>query len=70
MTVKTLQAPPPKTFCRMPASGEPVFKSQGNAVAAGDIVRLIEVTRSFTLVASMSNEDTVMAGQPLRDLDI
>ena len=79
MTVVTIMAPLPGTFYRSPSPGEPVFKSEGDAVAIGDTVGLIEVMKSFTPVVAeeagtlkafhVENEDAVMAGQPLLDLD-
>ncbi len=80
MSAKTFQAPLPGTFYRSPAPGEPVFKSEGDVVAAGDAIGLIEVMKSFTPVTAeeagtllafhVGNEDAVMAGQPLYDLDV
>ncbi|WP_062211613.1 acetyl-CoA carboxylase [Aureimonas sp. AU12] len=79
MPVVTIMAPLPGTFYRSPSPGEPVFKSEGDAVAVGDMVGLIEVMKSFTPVVAeeagtlkafhVENEDAVMAGQPLLDLD-
>ncbi|WP_181704841.1 acetyl-CoA carboxylase [Chthonobacter rhizosphaerae] len=79
MPTKTVQAPIPGTFYRKPAPDQPVFKSEGDAVAAGDTVGLIEVMKSFTPVVAeeagrivafhVENEDAVMAGQPLYDLE-
>lgn len=79
MTVKTIQAPLPGTFYRTPAPGEPVFKSEGDTVVIGDTIGLIEVMKSFTPIVAeeagilvafhIENEDAVMAGQPLYDLD-
>lgn len=79
MTVKTIQAPLPGTFYRAPAPGEPFFKADGDAVAVGDTIGLIEVMKSFTPIVAeepgtlvafhVENEDAVMAGQPLYDLD-
>lgn len=79
MTVKTIQAPLPGTFYRSSAPGEPVLKAEGDAVAVGDTLGLIEVMKSFTPVIAeeagtlvafhVENEDAVMAGQPLYDLD-
>jgi biotin carboxyl carrier protein len=79
MSVVTIMAPLPGTFYRSPSPGEPVFKSEGDAVAVGDTVGLIEVMKSFTPVVAeeagtlkafhVENEDAVMAGQPLLDLD-
>ncbi|MCK0198171.1 acetyl-CoA carboxylase [Ancylobacter sp. 6x-1] len=79
MTVKTIQAPLPGTFYRASGPDEPVFKSEGDAVAIGDTIGLIEVMKSFTPVIAeeagtlvafhVENEDAVMAGQALYDLD-
>ena len=79
MAVKTIQAPIPGTFYRKPAPDQPVFKSEGDAVATGDTVGLIEVMKSFTPVAAeeagtivkfhVENEDPVMAGEPLYDIE-
>ena len=80
MPVVTIMAPLPGTFYRSPSPGEPVFKSEGDTVAVGDTVGLIEVMKSFTPVVAeeagtlkvfhVENEDAVMAGQPLLDLDV
>ncbi len=79
MAVKTIQAPLPGTFYRKPSPDQPAFKSEGDTVAAGDTVGLIEVMKSFTPVTAeeagtivafhVDNEDAVMAGQPLYDID-
>ena len=79
MSIKTIQAPLPGTFYRCPAPGEPMFKNEGDTVAVGDTLGLIEVMNSFTPVVAeeagtvtafhVDNEDAVMAGQPLYDLD-
>ena len=80
MPVKTIQAPIPGTFYRSPSPGEPPFKREGDSVAAGDPVGLIEVMKTFvqvtaeeagTLVAfHVENEDAVMAAQPLYDIEV
>jgi biotin carboxyl carrier protein len=79
MAVRTIQSPLPGTFYRSPAPGEPVFKSKGDAVAIGDAIGLIEVMKTFTPVVAeeagtllafhIENEDAVMAGQPLYDIE-
>jgi acetyl-CoA carboxylase biotin carboxyl carrier protein len=79
MAVKTIQAPIPGTFYRSSAPGQPPFKSDGDAVAIGDTVGLIEVMKTFTPVVAeeagklvafhVENEDPVMAGQPLYDIE-
>jgi acetyl-CoA carboxylase biotin carboxyl carrier protein len=79
MAMKAFASPLPGVFYRAPASDKPPFKSEGDAVAAGDIVGLIEVMKTFTPVLAeeggrlvkflVENEDAVMAGQPLYELD-
>ena len=79
MAVRTIQSPLPGTFYRSPAPGEPVFKSKGDAVAIGDAIGLIEVMKTFTPVVAeeagtlrafhVENEDAIMAGQPLYDIE-
>ncbi len=79
MAVKTILAPIPGTFYRKPSPDQPPFKAEGDAVAPGDTVGLIEVMKSFTPVTAeeagrivafhVDNEDAVMAGQPLYDIE-
>ena len=57
-----------------------MFKADGDAVAIGDTVGLIEVMKTFTPVVAeeagrivafhIENEDPVMAGQPLYDIEV
>mgnify|MGYP001769028685 CR=1 FL=1 len=79
MAVKTIQAPIPGTFYRKPAPDQPAFKSAGDVVAVGDTVGIIEVMKTFTPVIAeeagtlvafhVENEDPVMAGEPLYDIE-
>lgn len=79
MALKTIQAPIPGTFYRKPAPDQPAFKEPGDTIAAGDTVGLIEVMKSFMPVVAeeggklaafhIDNEDPVMAGDPLYDLE-
>lgn len=76
---KQLVSPLPGTFYRRPAPDQPVYKDAGDAVAVGDVIGLVEVMKSFHEVKAteagtiraflVDNEDAVMAGQPLADLD-
>ncbi|MEZ5931922.1 MAG: acetyl-CoA carboxylase [Alphaproteobacteria bacterium] len=69
----------PGTFYRKPSPDDPPFKSEGDSLAVGDVIGLIEVMKSFHEVKSdkdgrisaflVENEDAVMAGQPLVTLD-
>ena len=73
-----LLSPLPGTFYRKPAPDQPDYKSEGDAVAVGDIVGLIEVMKSFNEVKAdqagtitrflVDNEEPVMAGQPLAEI--
>ncbi len=75
---KQLLSPLPGTFYRRPSPDKPSYKSEGDAVAVGDVIGLIEVMKSFTEVKSefagkitkfiVDNEEPVMAGQPLVEI--
>lgn len=79
MATKAFPAPLPGVFYRRPAPDQPPFKSDGDTVAVGDTIGLIEVMKTFTAVVAeeggrlvrylVENEDAVMAGQPLYELD-
>lgn len=72
-------SPLPGTFYRSPSPDKPPYKTDGDAVAAGDVIGLIEVMKSFHEVRAevsgsnirfvADNEEPVMAGAPLADLD-
>ncbi len=71
-------SPLPGTFYRKPSPDEPNFKNEGDAVAVGDVIGLVEVMKTFNEVKAdkagtigsflADNEEPVMAGQPLVDL--
>lgn len=72
-------SPLPGTFYRRPAPDQPPFKEDGDAVAKGDVIGLVEVMKSFHEVKADSggkvvgylvdNEDAVMAGQPILEIE-
>ena len=74
----TVQSPLPGTFYRKPAPDQPNYKNEGDAVAVGEVIGLIEVMKSFhevvadaagTITTFMAeNEEPVMAGQPLAEI--
>ena len=76
---RQILSPLPGTFYRRSSPDKPVFKEVGDVVAVGDVIGLIEVMKSFievqadqagTLTAfSVEDEEPVMAGQPLVELD-
>ncbi len=80
MATTTIPCPLPGTFYRKPAPDKPSFKEIGDTVAPGDTVGLIEVMKSFTAVTvevagritafHVEDEDAVMAGQPLIDIEV
>ncbi len=68
-------SPLPGTFYRRPAPDKPPFKAEGDDVALGDVIGLIEVMKSFIEVHAdvagklvrfvAENEAPVMAGELL-----
>jgi biotin carboxyl carrier protein len=79
MASKQVLSPLPGTFYRRPAPDQPVYKEEGDQVAVGDVIGLVEVMKSFHEVKTeaagkvakflVENEDAVMAGQPLLEID-
>jgi len=79
MAVKQIISPLPGTFYSKPAPDKPQYRSVADAVAAGDVIGLIEVMKSFHEVKAdvtgkllrflVENEEPVMAGQPLAEVD-
>lgn len=75
---KQLLSPLPGTFYRRPAPDKPPYKQEGDIVAVGDVIGLIEVMKSFNEVKAdhagrivkfvADNEEPVMAGQPLAEI--
>lgn len=79
MATKQIVSPLPGTFYRRPAPDKPTYKNDGDTIAAGDVIGLIEVMKSFNEVKAdaggkivrfiAENEEPVMAGQPLAELE-
>ena len=79
MATKQILSPLPGTFYRKPAPDQPAYKEEGDAVAEGDVIGLVEVMKSFNEVKAdaagtaskflVENEDAVMAGQPLLEIE-
>lgn len=73
-----LLSPLPGTFYRRPSPDKPMYKNEGDEVAVGDVIGLIEVMKSFNEVKAevagrivkflADNEEPVMAGQPLAEI--
>ncbi len=79
MAKKQILSPLPGTFYRRPSPDQPAYKNDGDTVAVGDVVGLVEVMKSFNEVKSdvagrivrfvTDNEEAVMAGQPLVEIE-
>lgn len=79
MSKEQILSPLPGIFYRKPSPEEPVYKNEGDAVAEGDVIGLVEVMKSFHEVKAtaagtisaflVENEAAIQAGQPLADLD-
>lgn len=79
MAIHTVQSPLPGTFYRRPAPGQPVFMSEGDVVAVGDIIGLVEVMKQFSEVAAdaagrlvrfcADNDSPVEPGAPLAEIE-
>lgn len=79
MVTKEIRSPLPGTFYRRPSPDEPPYKAEGDTVAAGETVGLIEVMKVFNEVQAetagrivkflVDNEDAVMAGQALAEIE-
>ena len=80
MAIKQILSPLPGTFYRKPAPDKAVYKSDGDKVATGEVIGLVEVMKSFNEVKAdiagkivkflVDNEDAVMAGQPLAEVEV
>jgi biotin carboxyl carrier protein len=80
MATHSILSPLPGTFYRRPAPDQPAYKNDGDTVAVGEVIGLIEVMKSFHEVRSdcagrilrftIDNEDPVMAGNPLAEVEI
>lgn len=75
METRQVLSPLPGTFYRRPDPEQPPYKEEGDPIAVGDVIGLVEVMKSFHEVKADSsgtvtrflvdNEEAVMAGQPL-----
>ncbi|MEM6461981.1 MAG: acetyl-CoA carboxylase [Pseudomonadota bacterium] len=52
MAIETIKAMLPGMFYRQPSPEEPPYKNDGDTVAKGDVIGLIEVMKSFHEVKS------------------
>jgi acetyl-CoA carboxylase biotin carboxyl carrier protein len=80
MAIQQIFSPLPGIFYRKPAPDQPVYKSDGDTIAESDTIGLIEVMKSFNEVKAglagklvrflAENEDAVMAGQPIAEIEV
>lgn len=80
MAIQQILSPLPGTFYRSPSPDQPPFKKEGDSVASGDVIGIVEVMKTFFEVKSevagkvarfvAANEEAVQAGQPLVDVDV
>lgn len=80
MATEQILSPLPGTFYRRPSPDDPPFKNEGDDVAAGDVIGLVEVMKSFFEVKSdkagkvskflAENEEAIIAGQPLAEIEV
>lgn len=74
-----IQSPVPGTFYHQPSPEDPPFKSEGDAVATGETIGIVEVMKSFIEVQAdtdgtfggykVENESAVSAGDVVASLD-
>jgi biotin carboxyl carrier protein len=80
MASKEIVSPLPGTFFRRPAPDKPAYKQEGDQVAVGDIIGLVEVMKTFYEVKAevagritkflVENEAPIQAGDPIAALDV
>ncbi|UOM35483.1 acetyl-CoA carboxylase [Acuticoccus sp. I52.16.1] len=76
---KEIRSPLPGTFYRKPSPDDPPFVEDGGSVEVGTTIGLVEVMKSFhevkaeeagtNVVFKVENEDPVMAGHILAEMD-
>ena len=74
-----VRSPLPGIFYRRPAPDKAAFKEDGAAVAAEDVIGLVEVMKSFHEVPAtvagkaitflVGDDEPVMAGQPIAEVE-
>ncbi|WP_137391023.1 acetyl-CoA carboxylase [Rhodoligotrophos defluvii] len=79
MSKQEVRSPLPGVFYRKPAPDSPPYKNDGDAVAADDVIGLVEVMKSFHEVKAgvagrairflADNEDAIMAGDVIAEVE-
>jgi acetyl-CoA carboxylase biotin carboxyl carrier protein len=80
MAIKNILSPLPGTFYRKPGPDQPPYKQDGDNIAMGEVIGLVEVMKSFNEVKAdiagrivrfvAENEDAIMAGQPICEVEV
>jgi biotin carboxyl carrier protein len=80
MAIQQILSPLPGIFYRKPAPDKPAYKSDRDTVTQDDTIGLIEVMKSFNEVKAgavgriirflIVDEDAVMAGQPIAEIEV
>ena len=80
MAIKQIISPLPGTFYRKPTPDAPAFKADGDVIAAGETIGLVEVMKSFHEIQAqfsgkivkflIENEEPIMAGQPIAEVEV
>lgn len=80
MATEEIKSPLPGIFYRRPSPDDPPFKEDGDDVSVGDVIGLVEVMKSFHEIKAdkagknvkfaLNNEDAVMAGQILAEMEV
>ncbi len=79
MATQEIKSPLPGTFYRRPSPEDDPYKNEGDAVAVGDVIGLVEVMKTFHEVRSevagtisafkTENEEPIMAGQVIAEVE-
>ena len=79
MANKQIISPLPGTFYRKPTPDAAPYKAEGDSITAGETVGLVEVMKSFHAIEAqfggrivkflIDNEEPIMAGQPIADVE-
>ncbi|MBL0372560.1 biotin carboxyl carrier domain-containing protein [Rhizobium sp. KVB221] len=80
MSKLEIRSPLPGTFYRKPSPDAPLFKTDGDAVAATDVVGLIEVMKTFHEIPAgldgknitflVDDAEPIMAGQVIAEVEV
>ncbi|MXN49023.1 biotin carboxyl carrier domain-containing protein [Shinella kummerowiae] len=74
-----IKSPLPGTFYRASSPDTPPFKADGDAVASGDVIGVIEVMKTFHEITAqdagtnitflVDNEEPIMPGQVIAEIE-